>query len=101
MSIGIDRIKDLNSETLADNKTLTVNDAFIQRLDPGGSGRNILLPAEAQGLHVVINNTADESEALTVKEDGDRTTIVSIAQNEEAELWCDGTEWFGNVTDNT
>jgi len=101
MSIGVDRIKDLNTETLGANKTLGVGDAFIQRIDPGGSARDILLPAEAQGLHVLINNTANASEALTVKEDGDSTTIVSIAQNEEAELWCDGTEWFGNVTDNT
>jgi hypothetical protein len=99
MSIGIDRIKDLNSETLGAGKTLTVGDAFIQRLDAGGSARDILLPAEAQGLHVVFNNTGGE--VLTVKEDGDSTTIATIAADEEAELLCDGTEWFGNVTDNT
>ena len=101
MSIGIDRIKDLNSETLGAGKTLTVGDAFIQRLDPGGSARDVLLPAEAQGLHLWINNTADASEVITVKEDGDSTTIATIAADEEAELLCDGTEWFGNVTDNT
>ena len=101
MSIGITRIEDVNTETLTGQKTLTVNDARIQRLDPGGAGRDVLLPAEEQGLRVTIVNTADAAEDLTVKEDSDTTTIVTISQNEDAELYCDGTDWQGNVADIT
>ena len=33
-----------NTETLAGNKTLVCDDAFYQVLDPGGAGRNVVLP---------------------------------------------------------
>jgi hypothetical protein len=99
MSIGAPHYRDENIETLSGNKTLVVNDAFLQALDPGGSGRNIVLPAERKGLSVVVANTADGSEVLTIQEDAGSTTICTPTQNETATLWCDGTTWHGSVGD--
>jgi len=88
-----------NTETLTGTKTLTVTDARMQFLDPGGAGRKVLLPAEASssGLDFMIFNTADASEDLTVKEDSDTTTIVTISQNEGGLPACNGTTWKGFV----
>jgi len=100
MTIGAPQYRDVNSEDMGEaQKTLTVNDALIQRLDCGGSDQDVLLPAEAAGLEVWITNTGGEN--LVVKEDGDSTTIVTIATTEDARLWCDGTAWQGNVADAT
>ena len=84
--------------TLAAHDTLTVTSAPIQVLDPGGAGRNVTLPAEAQSefLGYVIVNTADLAEALTVKDDGG-STVVTIGQNESGVVHCDGTTWRGMV----
>ena len=62
-------------------------------LDPGGAGRDVLLPPEEAGLMYCIVNTADAAETLTVKEDSDTTTIGALAQNEAAWYACDGTTW--------
>ena len=96
MSIGAPQYRDSNIETLADDKTLTVADAYIQALDPGGSGRTITLPAEAANLQVVIANRADAAEVLTIKDDGG-TTIATPTQNETAVCFSDGTAWYGSV----
>jgi hypothetical protein len=93
VSIGIPSIRDGASETLSGTKTLVFNDARLQFLDPGGAGRSVVLPAETMGVEVVINNAADASEDLTVKEDGASTTIVVISQHEDAILTSDGTSW--------
>jgi hypothetical protein len=92
MSIGAPTYRDSNVETLAGGKTLTVGDAWSQTLDPGGSGRTVVLPAEAKGLEVYISNSADASEDITVNNDGG-SGIVTISQNEDAYLSCDGTNW--------
>lgn len=83
-----------NTETLAANKTLIVSDPVHQRLDPGGSARDVTLPAEADSLDLrfEILNTADAAEDLTVKNDGGGT-IVTISQNEKATVVFDGTDW--------
>lgn len=83
-----------NTETLAANKTLIGKDSRHQRLDPGGSARDVTLPAEAtsKGLVFEILNTADAAENLVVKDDG-ASTIVTISQNEKATVVCDGTAW--------
>ena len=100
MTIGAPQYRDVNSEDLSQTqKTLTVNDALIQRLDAGGGSTDVLLPAEAAGLEVWFTNTGGED--LVVKEDGDSTTIVTIATTEDARVWCDGTAWQGNVADAT
>jgi hypothetical protein len=86
------------SETLTGNKTLTVNDKQTQKLDPGGAGRDVTLPAEeySVGLSFLIKNTADAAEILTIKNDsGD--TICTPTQNESAIVFCNGVEWLGLV----
>ena len=89
---------EVQTETLAANKTLTKLSPSLLMLDPGGSGRDITLPAEADstGLVFFISNEADGSEVLTIKDDGG-TTIVTPAQDEASILWCDGTSWAGLV----
>jgi len=105
MTIGASQYRDVNTtaaggEDLANTeKTLTVNDALIQRLDANGGATDVLLPAEEAGLEVWIVNTGGED--LVVKEDGDSTTIVTVATTEDARLWCDGVAWQGNVSDET
>jgi hypothetical protein len=92
MSIGAPSYRDSNTETLSGNKTLTFNDARTQVLDPGGSGRNVVLPAETSGVEVIISNTADAAEDLTVQDDGS-STVVTVSQNEDAFLTSDGSGW--------
>lgn len=98
MSIGIPRIRDVNTETLTGTKTLVINDAYFQQLDPGGAGRTVTLPAAAQGAEVVIINEADAAEVLTIQDPTGPTTIATPAQNENAVCWsADGTTWEGLV----
>lgn len=89
------------TETLAGDRVITA--AELDRyqvwfLDPGGAGRNVDLPAEAgaEGAWVVIANTADNPEVLTVRNDA-AATIATPAQNETATFYCDGTTWVGQV----
>lgn len=86
------------TETLAGNKTLTVDSPVLQFLDPGGSGRTITLPAEAdsEGRVFFIFNMADNAEVLTIQDDTP-TTIVTPTQNEHCILACDGVSWKGFV----
>ncbi len=81
--------------TLAGNLTLSQQYRRRLRIDPGGSARDVNLPAEASsnGLSFILLNTADAGENLVVKDDGG-TTIVTISQNEKAEVVCDGTTWY-------
>ena len=83
-----------NTETLTGTKTLAVLDAQIQYLDPGGAGRDVVLPAEASsnGYMFWIVNTADATETLTVKDDGG-ATIGSVTQDKAKWFCCDGTTW--------
>ena len=89
--------------TLAGTLTMAAKHPPLSFLDPGGAGRDILLPPEAEGLVLIIVNTADAAETLTVKEDSNTTTIMTIpgsaagAANSRAILMCDGTSWFGMV----
>jgi len=84
----------VNVETLAASHTLASTSPKFQKLDPGGAGRDVDLPAEATsaGLEFVITNAADAAEDLTVKDDSP-ATIVTISQNERATVVCDGTSW--------
>jgi len=91
MSIGIPRIKDVNTETLTGTTVLTVNSAYHQILDPGGAGRELDMPNGAlQGQECMITNTADMAEAITVKQSDSSTTVIVIDQNESAMLVCNG-----------
>ena len=75
------------TETLAAAKVIDSDDAMILRLDPGGAGRDVTLPAEesipAQGQMFLIINAADAAEDLTVKDDA-ASTIGTVSQNEAA-----------------
>lgn len=96
MSIGIPRIKDANTETLTGTRVLTVGDAYHQILDPGGSGREVDMPdGTLQGMECMVTNSADMSEALTIKQSDSSTTVIVIDQNQSALLVCNG---GGSVT---
>lgn len=84
--------------TLAGNLTLTPDHPPLIFADPGGAGRTITLPAEAdsEGLFFIIMNTADALEVLTI-EDDTPTTVVTPTQDECAVVFCDGTTWQGFV----
>jgi hypothetical protein len=81
--------------TLTGALTLTDQYRQILRLDPGGSARDVNLPAEAisNGLAFEIVNTADAAENLVVKDDAGGT-VVTISQNEKATVVCDGATWY-------
>jgi hypothetical protein len=98
MSIGAPQYRDTNVETLTGAKTLVVNDAYIQALDPGGGARTVTLPALAKGLMVVVANRADAAEVITINSAAG-TAIATPTENETAICWCDGTNWFGAVGD--
>jgi len=79
------------------NTTLLHTYPPVILLDPGGGAVDCLLPAEAlsDGLMFFIINTADAVEAITVKEDSDTTTILTLDQNQGGWVVCDGTTWRG------
>lgn len=78
-----------------DDMVLTDQYRKYLRIDPGGSARNVDLPAEAisNGLAFVILNTADAAENLVVRDDAG-ATVVTISQNERAMVVCDGETWY-------
>lgn len=82
-----------NIETLTGNKTLTIDDARVQVLDPDGA-KDVTLPAEAlsAGDSFILVNAASGAEAITVKDDTP-ATVGSVAQNETGIFFCDGTTW--------
>jgi len=94
-------LTDINTETLAADKVIAAGDPMIHFLDPGGAARNVDLMPEVAGQVVIIVNTADMAETLTIREDAGATTIVTVDQNEMAFLTCNGTVWKGMVGANT
>lgn len=85
----------LASTTLALSATLTMEAGAtpVQLLDPNGAGKTVLLPPESRGLTFLIWNKADAAEDLTIKDDSNTTTILTVSQNEAGVLYCDGTSW--------
>lgn len=83
-----------DDQTLTGNLVLASDDPQFQRIDPGGSARDVTLPAEgaSEGLFFWILNTANAAENLVVKDDGG-STVVTISQNEAAVVVCDGSGW--------
>ena len=80
-------------ETLSGDKTIADADAMILKMDPGGSSRDVTLPAEAEvspaGRLYWIINAADASENLVIKDDGG-ATIATANQNESAVVYNAG-----------
>lgn len=72
---------------------LTPSQVYV--LDPGGAGRNVVLPQEMDGSFLVIVNAADAAENITVKASDASTTVNTIGQNETGLFFCDGTTWTG------
>ncbi len=88
-------------ETLGANRTLTQAEVDVSNMftfDPGGSARNLVLPAEADnaGLILFIHNAADATEVITIQDDTP-ATVVTPTEDESAIVWCDGVSWFGLV----
>ena len=84
----------INVELLAAKRTLLTTDAPFQKIDPGGD-QDVILPPEAKGLcfYVFNNCTPTAAEDITVKEDAEAVTIVTLSEGEAAWLVCDGTTW--------
>lgn len=79
--------------TLGGTLTMGAQDSPVQLLDPGGATRIVLLPPEVEGAMYIIWNKADAAEDLTVKDDSNTTTYLTIAQNEAGILYSDGAAW--------
>lgn len=77
------------TEALSANKTLKAYDRKVQFLDPGGSNRDITLPAEATSgnMFFFIINIADGAEDLLIKDDS-AALIITISQNEGGVVFC-------------
>jgi hypothetical protein len=94
----------VNTETLSSAKTLKAHDMRVHFLDPGGSNRDITLPAEeaSANLYFYIFNTGSGND-LIVKDDSTPTpnTIVTVSQDEGSVMFCDGVDWRGFVGANT
>jgi len=74
-----------NVETLSGDKTVARTDEQVQVLDAGGAARNVDLPNDEEGLRYVVVNSSDSANALTVR-DADTNTVVTVNQNEAAEV---------------
>ncbi len=88
-------------EVLGADRVLTqaeVDDNNVFTFDPGGSARNLDLPAEADcaGIALFIHNASDNTEILTIRDDG-AGTVCTPTENESAYVFCDGVSWRGLV----
>lgn len=84
-----------NVETLNATKTLTITDKVIQKLDPNGTDRNILLPAEGDSTDLVffIHNMGGEvGEELFIQNDAGGA-LTEIHYHQIAFCTCDGSTW--------
>ena len=87
---------EINTETLAADKTIADGDPGLQFLDPGGAARDVDLPAAADnvGACYIIINTADGAEAITVRDDAS-ATVLTLDQDQHGIVFCNGTIWRG------
>lgn len=88
MSIGAPQYGGYNAQTASGDITLTAGDDLIQAIDPNNAGgRDVFLPdlgSTGQGK-VVIDNTADGAEVLTLKDAANSNAEVGTpTQNESA-----------------
>lgn len=95
MVVKINRLSSVNTETLSANKTLVVADYAAQWLDPGGSDRDITLPAEAASesvMFLILNDADGAGEDLVVENDA-AATIATLGPGMSGIFSCDGTDW--------
>lgn len=86
--------------TLAADMSLDSDTPGILTVDPTADNRKVILPAITEpykGLCFLIANAADAAESILVRSPADAATIGTIAQNETAWVWNDGTTWFCGV----
>ena len=81
-------------KTLAANLILDNTSANYLRIDPGGSARDVTLPAEesSDGLFFHVLNIGTGSENLVFKNDA-AAPIETVQPNEIFLLGCDGVNW--------
>ena len=86
---------DHNVETLAANKTLVITDKVIQKLDPDGTDRNVLFPAEGDSTDLVFfiyNMSGEVGEDLFLQNDA-AEALVTVGYGQMGICTCDGTTW--------
>ena len=93
--------------TAAGDITLTGLSAQYQAIDPGGSHRNVDLPAPNDGAWYWIANKADGAENLVVRQADASTTLATLnqsdtalfyAENDKADDAADGWSLFMVIT---
>jgi hypothetical protein len=87
---------DQNVETLSTHKTLVTTDKALQKLDPDGVDRNVVLPAEDSSTDlcfIIYNMAGDVGENLIIQDDAS-ATLIELITGEAALLSCDGTVWI-------
>lgn len=90
----------INVETLAATKAIAADGPQVHFLDPGGAARDVTLWASPQrGDWVLIFNTADAAEVITVKDSAAAglTPAITPTQSEAALIVWNGTAWKGFV----
>ena len=84
----------VNIETLAADKTMTLDDPQVHFINCNGAGRNCDLPPEADiaGAMYVIHNETGGAFSLTVRDDaGGGAYSQAVADTETLFVFCDGT----------
>ena len=77
---------DAENRTLSGTLTLTNTDAYVQYCDPGGVGRDVVLPTEGTGNHpFYIYNSADAAENLTVKNGA--SAVIGVLHQGDSEIF--------------
>jgi len=66
-------------------------------IDPNGGSVVLVLPAEAScaGFRMMVINTADAAETVTIQDDAKGYTVIVLDQNQSGWIACDGTVWYG------
>lgn len=85
-------------KTLTGTETLQANCTTVQMLDPGGAGRTVKLPpSPKKGDLIIIVNTADAAEVITVQDSGGNalTPACTPTQNETAIIIYSGDATLG------
>ena len=81
--------------TAGSGEVKVLSNALFVDPNTASAAEDLLLPPEAtsKGRWFKISNTGGE--AITVKEDSDTTTIVTIDAGETGVVHCNGTTWYG------
>lgn len=81
----------MERRTLAGHITLTARDSLIQAIDHDGVHRDVILPANADGLVYLISSTASSGAFNLVVKDtaSPANTIATLANGETALIACD------------